>query len=145
MSGTNGTPPLLKKQRKSRAMPRYKVSEKNKAPFVSAVLILLPYGKLLKLINDLVRTVLESNYFSSLAKNGDLCELGHMHLLVEIIHELLQEVVWSDQFSSMVMDLHAYRLPLPESSEDLKSISRIVSMLASLEAIEASFAAGGWD
>ena len=68
-----------------------------------------------------------------------------MHLLVEIIHELLQEVVWSDQFSSMVMDLHAYRLPLPESSEDLKSISRIVSMLASLEAIEASFAAGGWD
>ena len=144
MSGTNGAPPR-KKQRKSRAMPRYKVSEKNKAPFVSAALILLPYGKLLKLINDLVRTVLESNYFSSLAKNGDLCELGHMHLLVEIIHELLQEVVWSDQFSSMVMDLHAYRLPLPESSEDLKSISRIVSMLASLEAIEASFAAGGWD
>ena len=105
MSRTRRTPPL-KKQRKSRAMPRYIVSEENKALFVSA-LVLVPYGKLLEVINDLVRTVLESNYFSRLAENGDLCELGHMRLLVEIIHELLQEVIWSDQFSSMVMDLHA--------------------------------------
>ena len=37
------------------------------------------------------------------------------------------------------------RLPLPESSEDLKSISRAVSMLASLEATKASaVAAGVW-
>ena len=75
MSGTNGAPPR-KKQRKSRAMPRYKVSEKNKAPFVSAALVLLPYGKLLKLINDLVRTVLESNYFRAWPRMGTFVSLG---------------------------------------------------------------------
>ena len=87
MSGTDGTPPLLKKQRKSRnvwGVPRYKASAKNKA-LVAEVLkqksFFAPYGDLRKAWEKVAAELNKTSLFANFKCNQLGCRSQVKYLL----------------------------------------------------------------